>query len=504
MKEMSGTGHLVFFMLISVIVNCDRGATSGFVEMLQEYYRVSSFAGGMLGSGFIGGIMLFAPLAASVKPGWQVTCTIGLGLVVWIISVAVGGLVLSFPVLLAGRCLAGAGEACYAALAPPIIDDTAPPQARAKYMGLYFSSILLGTALGFCVQAPFSSWETGRWVYVVEALLMVPFSLYILFFGARFHRAPKDADNEHVVSRLLGNLSRASLTSMVGGKTPLQRVSLLAKSSEAESQGTAIATAQGLRQSQDSEAVGRPSDGLSQRQSWPSAQERSPNSVKAVLSSPICVCLMCACAAGQFSTGGFGFWAPSYMVEDLKMNKNTAGLLLGAVTAVSGLFGAILGGVLLDVLTRRAEKSLAEQGQVPDQYLRCAIAIKMCGVCGAVAVVAAFIGLQMTNAFGFLALLGVVLGSICMIQAPVNIALMEAVGQDHRCMAMALNNTAMHLLGDLFSPSLIGAIKDASNMNTALIVAAAWLVWCPVLYGAASGLLMCKRRQIAQGLVQST
>lgn len=504
MNEMSGKGHLVFFMLISVIVNCDRGATSGFVEMLQEHYRVNSFAGGMLGSGFIGGIMLFAPLAASVKPGWQVTCTIGLGLLVWIISVAAGGLVPSFAVLLTGRCLAGAGEACYAALAPPIIDDTAPPQARAKYMGLYFSSILLGTALGFCVQAPFSTWGTGRWVYVAEAICMVPFCLYILFCGARFHRAPnRDADSQHAVSRLLGNLSRASFASMVGGRTPLPRVSLLARSSEAESHGTAIATSQGLRQSQDSEAVGRLSDGLSQRQSWPSAQG-SRNSVKAVMSSPTCVCLMLACAAGQFSTGGFGFWAPSYMTEDLKMNKGTAGVLLGGVTAVSGLFGAVFGGVLLDVLTRRAEKSLAQQGQVPDQYVRCAIAIKMCGVCGAIAAVAAFIGLQMSNPLGFLVALGVVLGSLCMIQAPVNIALMEVVGPEHRCMAMALNNTSMHLLGDLFSPTLIGAIRDSSNMNTALIIAAAWLLWCPVLYGAASGALMCKRRQVAQGLVQST
>merc|ERR1712216_624814 len=219
----------------------------------------------------------------------------------------------------------------------------------------------------------------------------------------------------------------------------------------------------------------------------------------------MCVCVMLGCAACQFSSAGFSFWCPTYMVEDLNMTRQEAGLELGAVTSVSSLIGAILGGVLLDELICRTEKALAEQYQVPDQYLRCAIAVKLCAVCGAIAAASAFIGLHLFDPIAFLSMLFIVLGTVCIMQAPVNIALMEAVAPDHRGMAMALNNTIMHLLGDLFSPSLIGAIKDSSDMTTALVFAAAWLLWSPVLYGAASGLLMCKRRRLAQVLsLQST
>lgn len=335
---------------------------------------------------------------------------------------------------------------------------------------------------------------------------MMPFCLYVLLRGARFHRDPIGDDAQHSVTRIVSRVSRSSFTSVVGGRTPPARVSLLARSAEVlDSHGTSttVSTSHGARQSQNSEAERRLSDGPSQRQSWPSAQG-SRNSVKAIMTSGICVCAMLACSACQFSTAGFSFWCPTYMVDVLRMDKGAAGVELGGVSLVSSLIGAILGGVLLDVLTRRTERSMDQQGRVSDQYLRCAIAIKMCAVCGAIAVVCAFFGLHVKSPNAFLALLFFLLGNLCIMQAPVNIALMEAVAPDHRSMAMALNNTFMHLLGDLFSPSLLGAIQDASNMTTALYFAAAWLLWCPVLYGAASGLLMCKRRRLAQGLVQST
>jgi len=469
--------------------------------------------------------MIFAPMAASAKPGPAITRIIAVGLAIWIASVALPAFVPSYAVLLAGRTLAGAGEACYAALAPPMIDNTAPSHVRSRYMGIYFSSILIGTAIGFAAQSPFTAWAAGRFVFVVEALLMVPLCLYLVFFGHRFRRVLSSADvAASRVERIVEHLSAGSVASMMGGRAPTAKVSLLQSSalvqshmgglSHGQSEQTAVATGTvRLSNAQSEYSAARPvrlsnASEYSAARQWPSVQvvaiERPTGpaaSFKAVVTSPLCVCLMLAASAGQFSNGGFSFWAPEYMTTHLHMAKAQGGLMLGGVTAVFGLSGALLGGVLLDVFTERARKK-----QVClefDVQLRCAIAIKMCCVCGFLSVVAAFVGLQVTSSIGFLLSLGVVLGLLCMTQAPVNIALMEAVAPEHRSMAMALNNTVGHLLGDFFSPTVVGAIKDASNLHTALILCACWLIWLPVMYGAGASIMACARRK-KTGLVQAS
>jgi hypothetical protein len=50
--------------------------------------------------------------------------------------------------------------------------------------------------------------------------------------------------------------------------------------------------------------------------------------------------------------------------------------------------------------------------------------------------------------------------------APLNAALVNSVGASVRATAVAVNMFEIHLLGDAFSPTLIGWISDRSDLET--------------------------------------
>ena len=55
--------------------------------------------------------------------------------------------------------------------------------------------------------------------------------------------------------------------------------------------------------------------------------------------------------------------------------------------------------------------------------------------------------------------------------APLNAALVNSVSARIRATAVAVNVFTIHLLGDAFSPTLIGAISDKTNLQTGFMAA---------------------------------
>jgi len=81
----------------------------------------------------------------------------------------------------------------------------------------------------------------------------------------------------------------------------------------------------------------------------------------------------------------------------------------------------------------------------------------------------------------FLAVFALLIGT-----APSNAALVNSVGASIRSTALAVNVFVIHLLGDAFSPTLIGRISDKTNLQTAFTAAffAAALSGLIFLFGA--------------------
>lgn len=288
---MGGVGHFLFFCIIQLVIYADRTVFNGLVETIERSFGMTSTQGGLCGSGFIGGFMSMAPLAGLLGHGRRGPVIIGVGLFLWTASVITTCFAPNYPVLLASRIVAGVGEAAYSPLALPMIDDSASPKQKALFGGLFFATIFIGSAVGFGLQAPFSTWKHARWIFFVEGVVMVPFSAFAVVCRNRFHRGVAETA-EH----------------------------------------TLLAAADGI--SPENEPAP------------PSASRQ----VAMLFSSPVYVSLMLGYCATIFSIGGLAFWAPSIITSVLGVNKTTGGLALAVMTGASGVFGSLAGGVSLDIV----------------------------------------------------------------------------------------------------------------------------------------------------------
>lgn len=149
--------------------------------------------------------------------------------------------------------------------------------------------------------------------------------------------------------------------------------------------------------------------------------------------------------AQTFALGGFTAWAAPFLYRKLCLELVDANFRFGLITVVMGLGGTALGGYLAD---RWPGEDRVQAG------------LRVCAwssIIGApLALAAVFAG----TSSGFLVLLALCELAIFTSVAPINAAVMRTVPGHLRARAMAASIFAMHLLGDLISPPVIGGLSD--------------------------------------------
>lgn len=203
--------------------------------------------------------------------------------------------------------------------------------------------------------------------------------------------------------------------------------------------------------------------------------------MKAVIGSGMYDCLVLGFSASQFMIGGFAFWASTYLQQDLRVDKHVVGMALGLMTVSTGILGSTAGGLLFDGLTSCAKKRWnLEEG------VRGAVGCWLCFFLS-IFVVPLSCGTAIIKDGAFF------LVSFCLCQivsfmgtAPLMIAMMESVPADLRGLAMGMMTFGSHLLGDLFSPVLVGQVATtAGSLRYGIACLSVWSIWCPIMWGAA-------------------
>jgi predicted MFS family arabinose efflux permease len=151
-------------------------------------------------------------------------------------------------------------------------------------------------------------------------------------------------------------------------------------------------------------------------------------------------------AMWTFSVGGISTFLPTFFVRFGGYSVAKAGITTGAITAIDGLIGTVLGGWLGHLWLRKNHRAL---------YLICAwsmlVAIPACAV--------AIFGPRSLLVPGvFVAELLLFLGN-----GPLNACIVNSVAAPIRSTAIAINLFVIHSLGDAFSPRLIGRVSDATS-----------------------------------------
>lgn len=164
--------------------------------------------------------------------------------------------------------------------------------------------------------------------------------------------------------------------------------------------------------------------------------------------------------AQTFALGGFTFWAAPFLYRKLCMQLEFAAYAFGVTTVIAGVIGTALGGFLGDIW----------KGED-----RVRVCLRICGWSSLLAAPLALAALLMPSATGAIIAIGLCEVAVFLSVAPTNVAILHSVPEGMRANAMAASIFAIHLLGDLISPSAIGVVSDSFNDKREFCAGAAGL-----------------------------
>jgi len=154
-----------------------------------------------------------------------------------------------------------------------------------------------------------------------------------------------------------------------------------------------------------------------------------------------------------FALGGISVFLPKFLSQYRGMSLEHANLLLGTSIGVNGIAATLFGGWLGDRLLRKRDSAY---------YLVSAVGMAL-GI--PAMVVALYVaGPPMLPAIIVAEFL------LLMNTGPLNAAVVNSVSGTIRSSAIGVNLIVIHLLGDAFSPPLMGYISDRSSLSTAFLV----------------------------------
>jgi MFS family permease len=161
-----------------------------------------------------------------------------------------------------------------------------------------------------------------------------------------------------------------------------------------------------------------------------------------------------------FTTGGLAFWMPTYFVRIRHIDAADATLMFGGLLLLAGFLGTLLGGVVGDRLARTR----------PDaHFLLSAVGLVASGPFTLLAIMHPSPAIFWPSMFITLLLLFVNTG-------PLNAAMANVLPAALRGRGVAVNTFSIHVLGDAFSPLVVGAISDRIGLQIPVLATGLLLV----------------------------
>ncbi len=376
---------LAVLTLINLFNYIDRYIIAAISETLRHStLHLSDFQYGLLGSGFIVVYMLTAPFFGALGDTRSRTRLIALGVAIWSVATALGGLAWSFASLLAARALVGVGEAAYGTIAPSLLADLFRKEFRGRVFGVFFLAIPVGFGLGLAIGGLMDVHFGWRSAFVVAG---AP-GLVLAFLALRLYDPPRGAMDEAEF-------------------------------------GTARSAARGARAA-----------------------------YAALLRNRPYVLTVLGYAAYTFALGGMALYVVKFLERVRGLSEGHASVGFAGVVIATGLLGIALGGWLSDRLLPVTKQS----------YLW------VSGVATLIAAPLALVGL--TSVVPAVYWTAIVTAQLLLFAStgPVNSAIVNVVPPEIRATAVAMSIFAIHVLGDVPSPSLIGAISDATSLERAVLI----------------------------------
>ena len=173
--------------------------------------------------------------------------------------------------------------------------------------------------------------------------------------------------------------------------------------------------------------------------------------VGGLLRNPAFLCATFGLAELTFAMGGISSWIPDFLHQPIGLSVAKASQVAGASTVIDGILGTAVGGWIAQRWLRANHRAL---------YLLSFWSVALTLPCG----VMLFFGpSRWAVPWLFIAEFFLFLNT-----GPLNAAIINSVSAPVRATAVSINLFIIHFFGDTFSPQIIGAVADRSNLRIGL------------------------------------
>ena len=382
---------LAILTLINLFNYLDRYVVASLVESLKKSdLHLSDTQAGSLMTGFVIVYMLTSPIFGTLGDRRGRPRLLALGVGIWSVATALGGLARSFFGLFAARATVGIGEAAYGTIAPALLADSFSKEKRGRVFAIFFAAIPIGSAAGYALGGLVDQRFGWRAAFTIAGLPGL--ALALLCLGL------KDPPR--------------------GGQ-------------------------EGIDEKGEGSRPGLPAPGEGVRASYERLWRNRPYRLTVL-----------GYAAYTFALGGMAFWAPAFLERIRGMSKSDATVQFGVIVVVTGLVGTFAGGWAGDYFLRRSKHA----------YLL------VSGWATLAAAPTALVAFLSKERAVYMSAIVVTELLLFVSTGPINSAIVNVVAPTERARAVALSILGIHLLGDVPSPPLIGALSDATSLGTAFLV----------------------------------
>ena len=158
---------------------------------------LTSTQAGWLASAFMVVYTVAAPAFGVIGDRGSRLRVIAVGVFVWSLATALGGLATSFAILVLARAIVGIGEAAYAPQAPPMLSDWFPREQRARVFAVFYAAFPIGTAIGVVFGSYIDAYFNWRVAFFLAGVPGIALSTLVL----RLKPAPSGANDVEPTKR---------------------------------------------------------------------------------------------------------------------------------------------------------------------------------------------------------------------------------------------------------------------------------------------------------------
>lgn len=423
-KPLWPVATLVVLTGLNLLDYLDRQLLAAVLPALQADLHIGDQKAGTIATAFMLGYFLTAPIFGWLGDRVSRRWLIAGGVFVWSLGTLLSGHANAFVSLLFFRVLVGFGEASFGTISPGWIADLFPPLRRNNAITIFYFAIPVGSALGYLMGgylAVHYGWRAA-FLWAGYPGLLLAFTLFLFREPARGASEPAGSAPTAVAAAPIHRRSYLALMFVWAGipGLVLTLIFSLFRKRVQEPNGMSPTAAKIL------------------------AVPEGFRAYLTLLTIPRYVLVVLGYTAQTFAMGGFSLWAPSFLFRVHHMALEQAAFFFSASLAGTGLVATLAGGFWATRWQRKTGTGYAW----------------VLALSAALAAPVAFAAFTLPDLGQAKLALVATMFLLFLSTGPVNTLVLETVPVAMRASAMAGSIFAIHLFGDLGSPTFVGFLSD--------------------------------------------